>query len=1716
MPLLGTKLHVLNHTWKKKKSHDEVQPTDQEEKPAHVVPVTQEVCSSAEELQRKNMIYAANIWTCRVTGKTNLTYKEAARSEAVSHRILKKNFPKFFERPVLEMVHLSTLPLESLVHNCWVTLHEQFYVTEPVKLKVDSVSNAPIHGVISDVDKSEHEPEPPSNPPAGETPATTSPNSSDKENTTSKKTSPVKKNYAYSVKVLSDVPLVVNDVPACSIDRIKKAPSKDHVRLFIRAHAMRYGPNFSGPWIVDADLLRRYKIRPKTPGYTVDKDKVRQMSIALETEYQARIMKANSAEQVNDGDQSAVTPAPIFKRCKRFSVMRTNEDDLPLTVFKTQVKVTPHSATEELAKKKMKQATLFQFKKNSVSPATPTGSAHNHVTSPTFILPRAAQHLLKLYETNHENPLLSAQINICAKLLKDGDLLKLPKELRDRVIARREVVEYRKKLMSMTPVQRKEYLREQREKRKAEWLSANRLLDDQQLLRANSDFSPLPEPSGLHLPLNLTEPLFGRLLGLSEFLHCFQTLLLEGLEEGETDGQGESSTMTATSFSPLDSVVPCAGDADYSDDEERMNTEEEEEEVALIGPTAPLPKVSVRSIRKFGLHRLTKAVAADCPSAGAFRSLSRPLMLLMRLLLRDGELSKERELGLRLTKLPVTPYTAPELLRLALLHEKSYRSELKALLAISSNPVNQPVSTEISPAVTDTANSSSKMNMLELVKQLTSSDLYELRPEARLFALETAVERLFDLDLIDDHLLACQHRASEAWHKKAKVLRERNLRKKEQKDSQTAATHKKEPSTNTSITQGNQSTSEVKTEPATPNANETDNLELDDDLASVVKRRRILAARAAAEREEKEALERERRAVQAQEYAEERALNAVSRLYQMRADEAKCVSRVQPLGYDRYYRRIWYFRSAPDRLFIESNWAPACVDYAVPLSPTTINGIKKEEDHNSTACLFKEEETALPLAAHADLSGEDCTVSTVPSSWSTWCVYDRPEQLDQLVAALLERGIRESALKRHLLADGLINSMKARWMKSLNSASLKPEASKSPDTSGPKEECDRRASEASERVLAHLALNAEAALAGALLKNLLDTEVRLRSGGLGGVPDFPRWQEDLARVHTSFGLPPEGSPEKNPPLKLGDVGRPDRSGLVNALIEVGEHVIPRFLNVPDLLPKREKKSEDVLESTENSVVQESKQSHHTTENAVDHDESDSEDSDSSNGMDKILQDPELHERRTHAWLSCWRTEVQRAQTLSRLNLLHACLDACIRWEKSVEDARCRICRHKSDDDNLLLCDGCNHAFHLYCLRPPLRRVPSGDWFCPSCRPASRDLERRRRAARLARSEQRRRQETEASSDDERRSEDSSSSNSGSDDNDDSESSGQPYFKRSRRSNKRTKVQELRHSDRSVKTDRDKHGVKHDSVCLVCGDATADLVLCSNCPNAFHLSCHNPPLRHPPRTSDWLCSTCRHSRRGTVLNFIRQTRESRRISYQRCTGQGGASDYCGSEEETARVANRSARSSKSRISAKRVNHDFSGGEDALDAKDDSESEADEVCSETPVVRRSLRAKRPAPDSANAARNGKRRRKNSSAEEDSSDEDDASEAVKSTESAQSICTRILNAVYRNRNAWPFREPVDAKEVPDYYEIITNPIDLSKLREKLAQGEYDTSQPKDGVELLMRDLGNMFYNAELYNAADSDVWIAGSQLEQLVRNLFAQSRSGVTYQRSTLGGL
>ena len=70
------------------------------------------------------------------------------------------------------------------------------------------------------------------------------------------------------------------------------------------------------------------------------------------------------------------------------------------------------------------------------------------------------------------------------------------------------------------------------------------------------------------------------------------------------------------------------------------------------------------------------------------------------------------------------------------------------------------------------------------------------------------------------------------------------------------------------------------------------------------------------------------------------------------------------------------------------------------------------------------------------------------------------------------------------------------------------------------------------------------------------------------------------------------------------------------------------------------------------------------------------------------------------------TELQEPQMLAE--------DECLSGSSIAPELPCDICMHPDREEQMLVCDGCKHGFHIDCLQPPLAAVPEGSWSCPSC------------------------------------------------------------------------------------------------------------------------------------------------------------------------------------------------------------------------------------------------------------------------------------------------------------------------------------------------------------------------------------------------------------------
>ncbi|XP_036426023.1 nucleosome-remodeling factor subunit BPTF-like isoform X2 [Colossoma macropomum] len=84
------------------------------------------------------------------------------------------------------------------------------------------------------------------------------------------------------------------------------------------------------------------------------------------------------------------------------------------------------------------------------------------------------------------------------------------------------------------------------------------------------------------------------------------------------------------------------------------------------------------------------------------------------------------------------------------------------------------------------------------------------------------------------------------------------------------------------------------------------------------------------------------------------------------------------------------------------------------------------------------------------------------------------------------------------------------------------------------------------------------------------------------------------------------------------------------------------------------------------------------------------------------------------------------------------------------------------------------------------------------------------------------------------------------------------------------------------------------------------------------------------------------------------------------------------------------------------------------------------------------------------------------------------------------RILRSLQAHKMSWPFLEPVDPEDAPDYYGVIKEPMDLSTMEERLLKRYY--SKLTDYVA----DMTRIFDNCRYYNPSDSPFYQCAEVLE------------------------
>ncbi|XP_026086004.1 bromodomain adjacent to zinc finger domain protein 1A-like isoform X2 [Carassius auratus] len=422
-----------------------------------------------------------------------------------------------------------------------------------------------------------------------------------------------------------------------------------------------------------------------------------------------------------------------------------------------------------------------------------------------------------------------------------------------------------------------------------------------------------------------------------------------------------------------------------------------------------------------------------------------------------------------------------------------------------------------------------------------------------------------------------------------------------------------------------------------------------------------------------------------------------------RIQKAMACTYILPLGRDRLYRRYWIFPAA-GALFVEEDFFGLTEDMLDP-RPTPEPKIEALSSTES------------PVKTDAITEDPMLVQNTSPpvNRPNQWFFYSTPEEVEQLIEALNPRGNRESSLKETLLQEKehIVQLMDSKAvqryhysdesLQETKTSTLKPKVGPSYTQS---------------------TVPAERFMENRLRDLLLDIEDRIYQGTLGAIKVMDRnsWRVALENGNIEL-LNPQSkgngliNREEEPMeiyenhVKVKDrlqelkaegqsatstaVSTPQPVNnivhyLAYALAQIEQGIERKFLKAP--LGDEDTKKDQKLKKKDKK-------------------KDDDQSSEKDDGSESGRQVKTVQER--------WRESLLSCSSLSQVFLHLSTLERSIVWAKSILNARCKVCRRKGDAENMLLCDACDRGYHIFCVRPKLKAVPSEDWFCPECHPKQR-------------------------------------------------------------------------------------------------------------------------------------------------------------------------------------------------------------------------------------------------------------------------------------------------------------------------------------------------------------------------------------------------------------
>ncbi|XP_041657595.1 tyrosine-protein kinase BAZ1B [Cheilinus undulatus] len=1221
----------------------------------YIIEHTKEAFRNKEEYEARLQRYSERIWTCKSTGSNQLTHKEAWDEEQEVTELLQEEYPVWFEKPVLEMVHHNTVSLDKLVEMAWVEILTKYAVDEecdflvgkgkslrvkvmkihPLENPEGETGEKKLEGACdspsSDKENASQENQRKDPPPREEENRRES--LSDRARRSPRKLPTAMKEekkkwvmpkflpHKYDVKLITE-DKVISDVPVDSLYRTERPPTKEIMRYFIRHYALRLGMGESAPWVVEDELVKKFNLPSKFSDFLLDPHKfLAENPSAKRKSLTSPEGKPRKKQKSSDtpGEDSGNEKGEKKKRKRKKDALgmplsptilghmqKIKMNGSPLKVKnpgtpkkgdgKSSSPSTPKSGKKSGEKKEGKRSGKND-EKNILKASKKDGKAGAKT-------PKMKQmtllHLAKSTPTGSPKKRARSTGLGTPKLGKPLHpmalhLLRYYKENKgkeDKKTSLSSLIS--KAAKTLSPDDRGRLPEELRDLVQKRW----ELLEQKKRWAAMSEEEKQEEMKKRRE--DMKEKLREKAKERRE-----KELLVRREQSRRYEDQDIEGGKNLPAFKLVDMPegLPNTLFGDIAMVVDFLHCY-----AGLLMPEDQYPITAVA---------LMEALSGE---RSGFLYLNRVLVVLLQTLLQDELAEGYSELDMPLSEIPLTMHSASELTRLCLRPSDAHNEE-SGQGSEDSGPLG---------GFDDVVTS-------EFLEKLETVEVFELSPEEKVNLLVALCHRILMTYSVEDHVEAKQQRSAELWRERLAMMKEVNDRKREErkkrKEMEGKGEKKKEGSAKKESKKEVKVESKVEPEP--------------EDMISSVKNRRLMSIQAKKEKEEMDRQNKERMEKEAEEERMRRQRAATERAFQDGITKARLVMRRTPLGTDRSHNRYWLFSDVVPGLYVEKGWVHESIDYNYTPPP---EDKPAEPEPEPEVEMEVEEEEDGGSAANQDSQGaekDDCSIdgavsegaqqgaaaditieTTVPKQGQNlWFICDNIAELDELVESLHPQGVRESELKAKI---------QNRYQDILHSIHLTRKGKLGLRT------CDGYAE-----------------LLKYLRSDIQEVASRLQKGGLGYLDDNVDIEEQLKEMDS-----------------LKEFGE--------CIITIQACVIKKFLQ-GFMAPKQKKKKKQAGE--ENSKAEEVDEEKRLAEEA-----------------------------RVATAVEKWKAAIREAQTFSRMHVLLGMLDACIKWDMSAENARCKVCRRKGDDEKLILCDECNKAFHLFCLRPALYRIPDGEWLCPACQP----------------------------------------------------------------------------------------------------------------------------------------------------------------------------------------------------------------------------------------------------------------------------------------------------------------------------------------------------------------------------------------------------------------